>query len=90
MSSRQKLYDNDAKPLCSRVDQIPDGRKVMDAGPQALETWRKVIMDSKPSYGTGRPVYYEMPNFANGTLRLVGIMWPRLPATDPSRWYWRR
>ena len=64
-------FDNNAKTTVCPVDQIPDGWKGMDAGPEALDTWKKVIMDSKTILWNGPAGVFEMPNFANGTLRLV-------------------
>ncbi|MDD2825072.1 MAG: phosphoglycerate kinase, partial [Bacteroidales bacterium] len=64
-------FDNGANTKICPVDQIPDGWRGMDAGPQALETWKQVIMDSKTILWNGPAGVFEMPAFANGTLRLV-------------------
>ena len=64
-------FDNGANTKICPVDQIPDGWRGMDAGPQALETWKQVIMDSTTILWNGPAGGYEMPAFANGTLRMV-------------------
>ncbi|HHV03961.1 MAG: phosphoglycerate kinase [Bacteroidales bacterium] len=64
-------FDNGANTKICPVDRIPDGWRGMDVGPRALETWQKVIMDSKTILWNGPAGVFEMPAFANGTLHLV-------------------
>ena len=52
--------------ICA-IDAIPDGWRGVDAAPAALETWRKVIMDSKTILWNGPVGIFEAPKFADGT-----------------------
>jgi phosphoglycerate kinase len=64
-------FDNNANEQTCDVDAIPDGWLGMDAGTKALETWKKVIMNSRTILWNGPVGVFEMPKFAKGTLALV-------------------
>jgi phosphoglycerate kinase len=64
-------FDNNANEQTCDVDAIPDGWLGMDAGAKALETWKKVIMNSRTILWNGPVGVFEMPKFAKGTLALV-------------------
>jgi phosphoglycerate kinase len=52
------------------VDQIPDGWQGLDAGPETLENFGKVILKSKTILWNGPVGVFEMPNFAKGTIAI--------------------
>ncbi len=49
------------------INAIPDGWEGVDAAPVSIETWRKVIMDSKTLLWNGPVGVFEVPKFAEGT-----------------------
>lgn len=61
-------FKNDAKTKIVPVDQIPDGWQGLDAGPQTLTNFDKVIAQSKTILWNGPVGVFEMPNFAKGTI----------------------
>lgn len=63
-------FSNDAETQIVDVDKIPEGWQGLDAGPQSLESFKKVILDSKTILWNGPLGVFEMPNFAHGTLEL--------------------
>ncbi len=46
----------------------------MDAGPQTLNAWEQVILNSKTLLWNGPAGVFEMPAFANGTRQLVAFV----------------
>ena len=64
-------FNNDANIQIVPSHEIPDGWEGMDAGPDSLERWRKVILDSKTILWNGPVGVFEMPNFAKGTLAIA-------------------
>lgn len=63
-------FSNDAETQIVDVRQIPDGWQGLDAGPKSLENFKEVIMNSKTILWNGPLGVFEMPNFANGTIKL--------------------
>ncbi|WP_309608562.1 phosphoglycerate kinase [Flavobacterium sp.] len=63
-------FANDAETKITDVTKIPDGWQGLDAGPKSLENFKKVILDSKTILWNGPLGVFEMPNFANGTIKL--------------------
>jgi phosphoglycerate kinase len=63
-------FSNDANTQIIDVNKIPDGWQGLDAGPQSLENFRKVIMESKTILWNGPIGVFEMENFAKGTITL--------------------
>ncbi|MBC30302.1 MAG: phosphoglycerate kinase [Muricauda sp.] len=61
-------FDNDANTKIVDVDKIPDGWQGLDAGPQTLENFRKVIVQSKTILWNGPVGVFEMERFAQGTI----------------------
>jgi phosphoglycerate kinase len=49
------------------IDAIPDGWSGVDVAAASIETWRKVIMESKTILWNGPVGVFEVPKFANGT-----------------------
>ena len=63
-------FDNDAQTRVMPVNAIEDGWQGLDAGPQTLENFKKVILASKTILWNGPVGVFEMPNFAKGTIAI--------------------
>lgn len=61
-------FDNDANTRIMPADAIEDGWQGLDAGPQSLERFQQVILQSKTILWNGPVGVFEMPNFAKGTI----------------------
>ena len=64
-------FDNDANKKTVDTDKIPDGWMGLDIGPKAIETFSKVINESKTILWNGPQGVFEMSNFAEGTLSIA-------------------
>ena len=60
-------FSNDAERQVVDIFNIPDGWEGMDAGPQSLENWKKIILESKTILWNGPVGVFEFDNFAHGT-----------------------
>jgi len=60
-------FSNDANVKVLPVGEIPDGWMGLDAGPDAIESFKKVIEKSGTILWNGPIGVFEMPNFAAGT-----------------------
>ena len=60
-------FSNDAERKEFPIDQIPDGWEGMDAAPESLEEWKKIIFSSKTILWNGPVGVFEFDNFAHGT-----------------------
>lgn len=63
-------FSNDAATQIVPVDQIPDNWQGLDAGPDTLEHFKKVILDSKTILWNGPIGVFEMESFAKGTIAI--------------------
>lgn len=63
-------FSNDAETQVVNVNEIPDGWQGLDAGPESLERFKKVILDSKTILWNGPLGVFEMEKFAKGTISL--------------------
>ena len=61
-------FDNNANTQFMDVTEIPDGWQGLDAGPQTLEIFKKVILESNTILWNGPVGVFEMENFAKGTI----------------------
>ncbi|MDC6365158.1 MULTISPECIES: phosphoglycerate kinase [Flavobacteriaceae] len=61
-------FDNNANTQYVDVNEIPDGWQGLDAGPQTLENFKQVILDSKTILWNGPVGVFEMESFAKGTI----------------------
>ncbi len=61
-------FDNEANTRIMPADAIEDGWQGLDAGPQSLELFQQVILQSKTILWNGPVGVFEMPNFAKGTI----------------------
>src|SRR5574344_2254146 len=64
-------FSNDANMEVVPSNEIPDGWQGMDAGPESLEAWKKIILDSKTILWNGPVGVFEMDKFAKGTLQIA-------------------
>ncbi len=60
-------FSNDANRKVVDIYDIPDGWEGMDASPESLEIWKKIILSSKTILWNGPVGVFEFPNFAKGT-----------------------
>lgn len=61
-------FSNDANTQVAPVGDIPDGWQGLDAGPDTLECFKKVILNSKTILWNGPVGVFEMDSFAKGTI----------------------
>ena len=67
-------FSADANTKLVPSHEIPDGFEGVDAGPESLERWGKVIMDSKTVLWNGPVGVFEIAPFANGTLKIAELL----------------
>ena len=60
-------FNNDTPRQVFDIFNIPDDWEGMDAAPESLENWKKIILSSKTSLWNGPVGVFELPNFAKGT-----------------------
>jgi phosphoglycerate kinase len=63
-------FSNEANTEVLDVTKIPDGWQGLDAGPKSLEIFHQVIAKSKTILWNGPVGVFEMPTFANGTIKV--------------------
>lgn len=61
-------FSNDAKTQIVSVNSIPDNWQGLDAGPETLKNFEKVILGSKTILWNGPVGVFEMEKFAKGTI----------------------
>jgi phosphoglycerate kinase len=64
-------FNNRANTEIAMNNNIPDGWMGLDIGPQAKEVFAKIIEESKTILWNGPMGVFEMPNFAQGTIRVA-------------------
>ena len=64
-------FDNDTPQRIFDTHNIADDWEGMDAAPESLATWKKVILSSKTILWNGPVGVFELPNFAKGTLQIA-------------------
>ena len=67
-------FSNDAVTKLFPANEIPDDWEGVDAGPETLKCWEKVIADSKTILWNGPVGVFEIPAFAKGTLRIAELL----------------
>ncbi len=60
-------FANDANSKFAATNNIPDGWMGLDIGPESIDTFKKVILDSKTILWNGPMGVFEFENFATGT-----------------------
>ncbi len=63
-------FSENAKTDVSRTDNIPDGWMGLDAGPETIENFSKVIAKSKTILWNGPVGVFEMEAFSKGTIKI--------------------
>lgn len=63
-------FDNEAQTRIMRVNAIENGWQGLDAGPESLESFRRVILQSKTILWNGPVGVFEMPTFSKGTIAI--------------------
>lgn len=63
-------FSNDANRKQSKVGEIPDDWEGLDAGPETLKNFEKIVMQSKTILWNGPLGVFEFENFATGTISL--------------------
>ncbi|OZV70837.1 phosphoglycerate kinase [Winogradskyella aurantia] len=63
-------FSNDADTQIVDVKNIPEGWQGLDAGPQSLANFDKVVNESKTILWNGPLGVFEMENFAKGTITI--------------------
>src|SRR5690606_6539749 len=63
-------FENNANTKVTAVNEIPNGWQGLDAGPESLKQFEKVILESKTILWNGPLGVFEMENFATGTIAL--------------------
>jgi phosphoglycerate kinase len=63
-------FSNEANKKSCKVDEIPDDWEGLDAGPETLKSFQKVVMQSKTILWNGPLGVFELENFAKGTIAL--------------------
>ncbi len=61
----------DAENQTTKSDMIPDGWMGLDIGPEAVETYKNVVLDSKTILWNGPMGVFEFKNFSNGTFSIA-------------------
>ena len=64
-------FSADANTQLVPSHDIPDGWEGVDAGPESLERWKKVILDSKTILWNGPVGVFEIDKFAQGTHQIA-------------------
>ena len=63
-------FSNDANQKICKMGEIPDYWEGLDAGPQTLDKFRDVVMQSKTILWNGPLGVFEFENFSKGTISL--------------------
>lgn len=63
-------FSENAKTQITRTDSIPDGWMGLDAGPETIENFSKVIAESQTILWNGPVGVFEMEAFSNGTIKI--------------------
>ena len=64
-------FSADANTQIVPSHDIPEGWEGVDAGPESLANWKKIILDSKTVLWNGPVGVFEIDKFANGTLQIA-------------------
>ncbi len=67
-------FSNDAETQIVPDNEIPDGWSGLDASPESVDEWEKLLLESKTILWNGPVGVFELPKFAVATNRLAGIL----------------
>lgn len=60
-------FDNDAERRVMSMGSVPEGWRILDIGPETVETFSKIIEEAKTIVWNGPMGVFEFPRFAEGT-----------------------
>ena len=63
-------FSNDTERKVMNINEIEEGWEGLDAGPNSLENFKKVVLESKTILWNGPLGVFEFSNFANRTIEL--------------------
>ena len=63
-------FSNDANKRVCKIGEIPDEWQGLDAGPETLKNFEKIVMQSKTILWNGPLGVFEFENFSHGTFTL--------------------
>ncbi len=64
-------FEDTAQKKTMSMGPVPDGWRIMDIGPETVETFRKVILPAGTIVWNGPMGVFEFPNFATGTFEIA-------------------
>lgn len=64
-------FDKDAAKKVVAVDAVPSDWRVLDVGPQTIDTFAKILSNAKTVVWNGPLGVFEMPAFAQGTVEIA-------------------
>ncbi|NUM31048.1 MAG: phosphoglycerate kinase [Bacteroidetes bacterium] len=64
-------FNNESNIKVAQSNEIPDGWMGLDIGPQAIENYKNIILQSKTILWNGPMGVFEMQNFENGTKQIA-------------------
>jgi len=64
-------FDNDANTRIVEPDAVPEGWRILDVGPETIETFKGILSNAKTVVWNGPLGVFEMPNFAKGTFAVA-------------------
>jgi phosphoglycerate kinase len=64
-------FDNEAATELASIDQGKEGHMGLDVGPETIQAFSEVIMNSKTILWNGPMGVFEMPNFQKGTVSIA-------------------
>ena len=64
-------FDNNARRDLAKADEVPDGWMGLDIGNATIQTYQKVIFQSKTILWNGPMGVFEMENFQQGTKQIA-------------------
>ena len=67
-------FSESANTQITPSNAIPEGWEGVDAGPDSLAIWEKVILGSKTILWNGPVGVFEIPKFAKGTLKIAELL----------------
>lgn len=67
-------FEADARSRTVAVDQVPDGWRIMDIGPESLERFGEQLKDARTVVWNGPMGVFEFPKFAAGTFALARLV----------------
>ncbi|NDJ77387.1 MAG: phosphoglycerate kinase [Chloroflexi bacterium] len=68
-------FDNDANTqVIKAADGVPDGWRILDIAPAAVDAFREVLKDARTVVWNGPMGVFEMENFAKGTFGVAEVL----------------